>query len=62
MEHKKKLKLTDFQCRLLLNALLRFRNRVSAEGKPTEDINDLILQIINGAKLSGRKENGAIQI
>ena len=54
MERKKKLRLTDFQCRLLINALLCFRNQVSAEGKPTEDINDLILQVIKGAKLSGR--------
>ena len=54
MEHKRKLKLTDFQCRLLINALLCFRNQVSAEGKPTEDINDLILQVIKDAKLSRR--------
>lgn len=54
MERKKKLRLTDFQCRLLVNALLCFRNQASAEGKPTEDINDLILLIINSAKLSGR--------
>ena len=54
MERKKKLRLTGFQCRLLINALLRFRNHVSAEGKPTEDINDLILLVINDAKLSGR--------
>lgn len=54
MEHKRKLKLTDFQCRPLINALLCFRNQVSAEGKPTEDINDLILQVIKDAKLSRR--------
>lgn len=54
MEHKRKLKLTDFQCRLLINALLCFCNQVSAEGKPTEDINDLILQVIKDAKLSRR--------
>jgi len=54
MERKKKLRLTDFQCRLLINALLCFRNQVNAEGKPTEDINDLILQVIKGAGLNGR--------
>lgn len=51
MEHKKKLKLTDFQCRLLLNALLCFRNQANAAGNPTEDINDLILLLIKAAKL-----------
>lgn len=54
MERRKKLKLTVFQCRLLINALLCFRNQVSAEGKPIEDINDLILQIIKDAELNGR--------
>ena len=54
MERKKKLRLTNFQCSLLINALLCFRNQVSAEGKPTEDINELILQIIKDGKLSGR--------
>lgn len=54
MERKKKLNLTGFQCRLLINALLCFRKQISAEGKPTEDINDLILQVIKDAKLDVR--------
>ena len=38
-------KLTSEEVRLLLIALVSFRNKVAKEGKPTEDINDLILMV-----------------
>ncbi|MBQ5959602.1 MAG: hypothetical protein IJL53_02935 [Firmicutes bacterium] len=38
-------KFTPDEVRLLLTALLWFRNKVVRAGKPTEDINELILMI-----------------
>lgn len=42
--------LTDFEQRLLINALMQFRNNTLATGKPTEDINELILKVIDAPK------------
>ncbi len=49
MFRKKQMKvvveLSPTEKRLLLIALMHFRNKVSKAGKPTEDINDLILMV-----------------
>ena len=37
--------LNPSEMRLLLRALMNFRNKVMNAGKPTEDINELILMI-----------------
>ena len=37
--------LNPSEVRLLLKALMNFRNKVMNAGKPTEDINELILMI-----------------
>lgn len=44
---KIKLKLTDFECSLLINGMNEFRNMLLADGIPTEDVDELLLKIIN---------------
>ncbi len=44
-QHKVIVELSPSEARLLLIGLMHFRNKVSQAGKPTEDINDLILMI-----------------
>ena len=44
---KTKLKLTDFECNLLINGMNEFRNMLLAEELPTEDIDELLLKIID---------------
>ncbi len=43
---KIKLKLTDFECNLLINGMNEFRNMLLAEDLPTEDVDELLLKII----------------
>lgn len=43
---KTKLKLTDFECNLLINGMNEFRNMLLAENLPTEDVDELLLKII----------------
>lgn len=47
--YKKKYRiiLTQFEQRLLVRALAEFRSQLLGGGKPTEDINDLILKVID---------------
>lgn len=42
---KVKLELTSYDVGLIINALLCFRNKAIQEDLPTEDINELILQL-----------------
>ena len=44
---KTKLKLTDFECNLLINGMNEFRNMFLAEGITTEDVDDLLIKIIS---------------
>jgi len=44
-QQKRILELNPSEVRLLLRALMNFRNKVMNAGKPTEDINELILMI-----------------
>ena len=44
---KIKLKLTDFECNLLINGMNEFRNMLLSDGIPTEDVDELLLKIIN---------------
>lgn len=39
--------LDDFEQRLLVGCLMTTRNKYLQEGKPTEDVNSLILKIID---------------
>ena len=46
-EEKKVITLDDFEQRLMVSGLMGFRNDLLKEEKPTEDINDLILKVID---------------
>ena len=39
--------LDDFEHRLLVGCLMTARNEYIHEGKPTEDVNELLIKIIN---------------
>ena len=38
--------LNSAEVKILVTALMRFRNKCLAHGKPTEDIDDLLLMVI----------------
>ena len=44
---QRRLTLDDFEQRLMVSGLMDFRNDLLKEEKPTEDINDLILKVID---------------
>ena len=46
-DEKKVITLDDFEQRLMVSGLIDFRNDLLKEEKPTEDINDLILKVID---------------
>ena len=46
-EEKKVITLDDCEQRLMVSGLMDFRNDLLKEEKPTEDINDLILKVID---------------
>ena len=60
-EEKRIVELTPFEYRLLVNGMASFRNSLLWENKPTEDVNDLILKIIDAPKkrLFGRDDREA---
>ena len=45
-----KIKFTDFECNLPINGIFEWRNMLLEQGKPTEDVDVLILKIINKAE------------
>ena len=46
-DEKRVVMLDDFEQRLMVNGLTDFRNDLLREDKPTEDVDDLILKIID---------------
>ena len=46
-EEKKVITLDDFEQRLMVSGLMDFRNDLLKEEKPTEDINDVLLKVID---------------
>ena len=46
-EEKKVLTLDEFEQRLMVSGLMDFRNDLLKDDKPTEDINDLNLKVID---------------
>lgn len=46
-EEKKVLTLDEFEQRLMVSGLMDFRSDLLKDDKPTEDINDLILKVID---------------
>lgn len=47
---KRRITLTDFEYRLLINALVDYRNKLLEADKPTEDVNELLIKVINTQK------------
>lgn len=47
MADEKILSLDDFEQRLMVRGLTDFRNDALRDGKPTEDVDDLILKVID---------------
>ena len=46
-DEKRVVMLDDFERRLMVNGLTDFRNDLLREDKPTEDLDDLILKVID---------------
>jgi hypothetical protein len=46
-EEKKVITVDDFEQRLMVNGLTDFRNDLIRDEKPTEDVDDLILKVID---------------
>lgn len=46
-DEKKVLTLDEFEQRLMVSGLMDFRNDLLRDEKPTEDINELILKVID---------------
>lgn len=53
LRKKTKLKLTDFECNLLINGMNEFRNMLLVEDLPTEDVDELLLKIIDKSEKQG---------
>ena len=49
-EEKRVVELSDFEHRLLVNGLADFRNDLIRDEKPTEDVNDLLIKVIDAPK------------
>ena len=49
-EKKVKMKLTDFECNLIINGINEWRNMLLAADCPTEDVDELLLKIIRKAE------------
>lgn len=47
VKKKHRIIVTEFEQRLLVRALAEFRSQLLGDGKPTVDINDLILKVID---------------
>ena len=49
-EEKRVVELTDFEYRLMVGGLASFRNDLIRDEKPTEDVNELLLKVIDAPK------------
>ena len=49
-EEKRVIELSNFEHRLMVSGLADFRNALLHEEKPTDDINDLLLKVIDAPK------------
>lgn len=47
---KRRITLADFEYRLLINALVDYRNKLLGANKSTEDVNELLAKVINAPK------------
>ena len=49
-EEKRVVELTNFEYRLMVGGLASFRNDLIREEKPTEDVNELLLKVLDAPK------------
>lgn len=56
-DEKKVVTLDEFERRLMINGLVEFRNGLLEEEKPTEDVNDLILKVIDAPDKRERRRS-----
>ncbi len=54
-DEKRVVMLDDFEQRLMVNGLTDFRNDLLREDKPTEDVDDLILKVIDAPTKKGKR-------
>ena len=54
-DEKRVVMLDDFEQRLMVNGLTDFRNDLLREDKPTEDLDDLILKVIDAPTKKERR-------
>ena len=50
VEKKRRIIITEFEQRILVKALVEFRNQLLEDNKPTDDVNELLLKTIDTAK------------
>ena len=50
IKKKRRIIITKFEQRILVRALTEVRNQLLSASKPTEDINELILKVIDAPK------------
>ena len=55
-EEKKIITVDDFDHRLMVNGLNNFRNDLIKEDKPTEDVDELILKVIDAPTKKEKKK------
>lgn len=54
-DDKRVVTLTDFQQRLLVRGMNDFRNDLIQEGKPTEDVDEVLLMVIDAPTQKEKK-------
>lgn len=54
-DEKRVVTLNDYEQRLLVRGLTDFRNDAIRDGKPTEDVDDLILKVIEAPMRRGKR-------
>lgn len=48
--------LDDFEQRMVVQGMVDFRNRLIEERKPTEDVDEILLKVINAPERKKRRE------
>ncbi len=56
-DEKRVVTLNDYEQRLLVQGLTDFRNDAIRDGKPTEDVDDLILKVIDAPMRRGKRRS-----
>lgn len=55
-EEKRVIAVDDFEHRLMVNGIADFRNDLIKEDKPTEDVDELLLKIIDAPTKKGKRK------